>query len=198
MSALVIKAWKAEKKPIDSQNNFVSIYRREGGLIAWLLSLMGIDPMTTITIGLERLGFTSASLAGSASKLISLEAICSTFYGYHKPWKAAASMLAVSAILSLLLSSAGAHGVAGVVLLIGVAVALIYYFLNRTLTLGFIEDSGVPSAIQFKRSGSRISISTRSRPKRSALSCRNLSRRSENACCKRERHSSLTAAYRHG
>jgi hypothetical protein len=61
-------------------------------------------------------------------------------------------MIVVSAILLFLMSSAGAHGAAGVVFLIGVAIALAYYFLNQTLTLGFIEDSGVPSAIQFKRS----------------------------------------------
>jgi hypothetical protein len=152
MSALVIKAWKAEKKPLDNQNNFVRISGREGGFIAWLLSLMGIDPTTTITVGLERLEFTSASLAGSASKLIPLEGICSTFYGYHKPWKAAASMIVVSAMLSSVMTSAGQHGVGGVVFLIGIAIALIYYFLNRTLTLGFIEDSGVASAIRFKRS----------------------------------------------
>jgi hypothetical protein len=152
MSALVIKAWRVEKKPIDDQNNFVRISGREGGLIAWLLSLMGIDPTTTITVGLERLEFTSASLAGSASKLVPLEAICSTFYGYHKPWKAAASIIVASVVLSSLISTAGVHGVAGVVFFIGLAIALVYYFLNRTLTLGFIEESGVPSAIQFKRS----------------------------------------------
>jgi len=30
--------------------------------------------------------------------------------------------------------------------------ALLYYFLNRTLTLGFVEASGVISGIRFKRS----------------------------------------------
>ncbi len=34
----------------------------------------------------------------------------------------------------------------------GVIVAIIYYFLNRTLTLGFVEHSGVVNGIRFKRS----------------------------------------------
>ena len=35
---------------------------------------------------------------------------------------------------------------------IGSGIALVYYFLNRTLTLGFVESSGVVSGIRFKRS----------------------------------------------
>ena len=36
--------------------------------------------------------------------------------------------------------------------LIGIIIGLIYYFLNRTLTLGFVENSGVVIGIRFKRS----------------------------------------------
>ena len=35
---------------------------------------------------------------------------------------------------------------------IAVGISLLYYFLSRTLTLGFVEHSGVISAIKFKRS----------------------------------------------
>jgi len=34
----------------------------------------------------------------------------------------------------------------------GVALSLLGYFLNRTLTLGFVEYSGVVNVIRFKRS----------------------------------------------
>jgi len=36
--------------------------------------------------------------------------------------------------------------------MIGVVLALIYCFLNRTLTLGFVEASGFVNGIRFKRS----------------------------------------------
>ncbi|WP_428148253.1 hypothetical protein [Delftia acidovorans] len=39
-----------------------------------------------------------------------------------------------------------------VVMLIGWGIAAVIYFLNRTLTLGFIENSGAVNGIQFKRS----------------------------------------------
>ena len=61
-------------------------------------------------------------------------------------------MMVVSAMLSFVTSSAGQRGVAGVVFFIGVAIASLDYFLKRTPTLGLIEDSGLASAIQFKRS----------------------------------------------
>ncbi len=160
MSALVIKDWKADTKPIDGQNNFVRITGREGGLIAWILSLMGIDPTTTILVGLDRIEFSSASLAGTESRLIPLQSICSTYYGYHKPWKAAASIIATFMFFGLSMGSAVAEGGSQggafttfmITTAIGIIFALIYYFLNRTLTLGFVEHSGVINGIRFKRS----------------------------------------------
>jgi hypothetical protein len=65
MSALVIKAWKAEGKPIDDKNNYVNITGRESGLIAWVQSLVGVDPTTTIRVGMDRVEFSSSSLAGT-------------------------------------------------------------------------------------------------------------------------------------
>lgn len=160
MSALVIKSWRAETKPIDDQNNFASITGREGGLIAWILSLMGIDSTTTILVGLERIEFSSASLAGTESRLIPLQSVCSSYYGYHKPWKAAASIIATFMFLGVSIGSAVAEGGSQggafaffiVTSAVGVGIALIYYFLNKTLTLGFVEHSGVVNGIRFKRS----------------------------------------------
>lgn len=160
MSTLVIKAWRAETKAIDGQNNFVSITGREGGLIAWLLSLMGIDPTTTIRVGLDRIEFSSASLAGTESRLIPLQNVCSSYYGYHKPWKAAAWIVAGFMFIGVSIGSAVADGGSQggaftsfmMTTAVGVVIALIYYFLNRTLTLGFVEHSGIVSGIRFKRS----------------------------------------------
>ena len=160
MSALVIKAWRAESKPIDDKNNYVSITGRESGLIAWILSLMGVDPVTTIRVGMDRVEFSSSSLAGTQSRLIPLQSICSTYYGYHKPWKAAVGIVAFflffgSAIASAVMHDGSHSGGASLFLgagAVGFICALIYYFLNRTLTLGFVEVSGFVGGIKFKRS----------------------------------------------
>lgn len=160
MGALVIKAWRADIRPIDNENNFVFITGRQSGLVSWLLSLMRIDPTTTIVVGSDRISFESASLAGTESRLIPLEGICSSYYGYHKPWKAAASIIAFAVFLAFSFGAAaaegGSHGFAFVTFImttmIGIVFALVYYFLNRTLTLGFVEYSGVVNGIRFRRS----------------------------------------------
>ena len=156
MSALVIKSWQAETKPIDEANNFVSIVGRESGLIAWILSKVGVDPTTRITVGTERLEFGSASRAGTEQRIIPLESISSSYYGYHKPWKASVGIFALFVFFAMSFARAGS-GFSGlliflVVALIGGAIAALCYFLNRTLTLGFVEQSGVVSGIRFKRS----------------------------------------------
>lgn len=160
MSALVIKSWRADSKPVDDKNNHIRIVGRNGGLIAWLLSLMGIDPTTTILVGPERIEFSSASLAGTESRLIPMQNVCSTYYGYHKPWKAGALIVAFFLLGGLSagasVAEAGSPGSAFTILftavVVGLAFALLYYFLNRTLTLGFVELSGVVCGIRFKRS----------------------------------------------
>lgn len=153
MSALVIKMWRVETKPAEGEKSHVKITGRQGGLIAWLLSRMGIDPTTTIQVGLERIEFSSSSLAGIESRLIPLQSVCSTYYGYHKPWKAALSIMFMFPLLaSPAWTQGGSFGRFVLLMGIGVAIALVYYFLNRTLTLGFVEHSGVVSGIRFKRS----------------------------------------------
>jgi hypothetical protein len=160
MSALVIKAWKSDSKPIDDKNNYVSITGRESGLIAWILSLMGVDPVTTIRVGMDRVEFSSSSLAGTQSRLIPLQSVCSSYYGYHKPWKAAVGIVAFFLFFGASFAADAARngtGGSGASVFLGAGVvgfvfALVYYFLNRTLTLGFVEGSGHVSGIKFKRS----------------------------------------------
>ena len=121
---------------------------------------MRIDPVTTLKVGLDRIEFTSASLAGIESRLIPLQSICSSYYGYHKPWKQALSIWVAFVFVGTSIGSAMAEGSgqsAGLMPLLasaglGLVAALLYYFLNRTLTLGFVEASGVISGIRFKRS----------------------------------------------
>ncbi len=158
MSALVIKEWKADQKPVDSANNYVSITGRKGGLVAWLLSLVKIDPTTTIRVSPERLEFASGSIEGNEARIIPLQNICSSYYGYHKPWKSAAGIFGFFLFFAFsVLNSHTREGSSGasdffLVAGIGFIIAAIYYFLNRQLTLGFVETSGLVNGIRFKRS----------------------------------------------
>ncbi|MFZ6870776.1 hypothetical protein ACO0LF_01755 [Undibacterium sp. Di27W] len=152
MSALVIKEWKVGTKAIDDKNNFISITGRQSGLIAWILSLMGVDPTTRILVGVDRVEFTSNSLAGTESRMLPLQSICSTYYGYHKPWKKALGFFAIAFFIASSLIKEQMFTPAIVILLVGALIGLVYYFLNRELTMGFVENSGLIDGIRFKRS----------------------------------------------
>mgnify|MGYP005865692313 CR=1 FL=1 len=160
MSALVIKEWKASNQPIDSDGNYIKIIGRAGGLISWFLALLTVDPTTSIKVAQDRVEFSSASLSGTAHRMIPIGSVCSTYYGYHKPWKAALLLFFLFGFLFNMpgaIASAGNNAGISVMgylfgIVIAVGIALLYYYLSRTLTLGFVENSGAISAIKFKRS----------------------------------------------
>jgi hypothetical protein len=150
---LVIKEWKANNQAVDTDGNFIVITGRQGGLIAWLLALMKVDPVTSIKVSPERVEFASASLSGTDHRMIPILSVCSTYYGYFKPWKSALAIFALFAFIAVQISSLTNSGFgAFIVFLIGLGISLAYYFLSRTLTLGIVEHSGVISGIRFKRS----------------------------------------------
>ena len=157
-SALVLKQWVIASKPVDPDGNRVVIVGRQPGFVSWILSLLGVDPTTSLKVSPERVEFVQSSLAGTTNRLLPLQGICSTFFGYRKPWKEAL-------VLFIVLNSLGwsmttiisgsrepALGPLLGVLAVSLLVSLLYFFLKKTLTLGFVENSGFAHMIQFRRS----------------------------------------------
>jgi hypothetical protein len=159
MAALVLKEWKSSDKPLDKSGNYILIRGRQPGLLAWVLAHVGVDPMTILKVNANRVEFSRASLAGTDFRMIPLASISSTYYGYHKPWGAALGVFFLlfwlSGSLLLALPVSGAAKAVGTLFAFAVAagIALLKYFLGRTLALGFVEQSGMLSGMQFKRSG---------------------------------------------
>lgn len=133
--SLVIKKWYASTTP-NEKGAYVHLVGREGGLIAWLLSVLKLDPTTEVEIKDDLIVFTTVSLAGRTTRVIPLQSLTSAFYGYEKPWKAAL-------LLGVLLMP---------VFFVGVLVGPLYYFLNKTLAIGVVEASGWTGGFSFKRS----------------------------------------------
>ena len=88
----------------------------------------------------KKILFEQGSLEGSVKRVIPMAKISSSYYGYTKPWKKAFIIGVVCGVLTFWMMGLGA--------LVGV----LYYFLNKTLTIGLVEVSGVVSSIDFKRS----------------------------------------------
>jgi hypothetical protein len=79
--ALVIKKWAASNTA-DQNGNYVHISGREGGIFSWLLSLIKVDPTTTIEVKDKIVIFTQGSLEGTEKRVIPIGSVCSTYYGY--------------------------------------------------------------------------------------------------------------------
>lgn len=158
MAALVLKEWKSSDKPLDKSGNYILIRGRQPGLVAFLLAHVGVDPTTSLKVNATRIEFSRASLAGTDFRMIPLGNISSTYYGYHKPWAACIGLfvflfwLSGTLALALPVSGVAKAFLALFALVLSAGIALLKYFLGRTLVLGFVEQSGHVSAMQFKRS----------------------------------------------
>lgn len=161
MAVLVLRSWKVGQTPVDKENNYISISGRESGLIAWFFTILGVTPTCTVKMGANRMEFVVSSLSGIDRRIIPLESICSTHYGYYRPiWRAIAVFMLFIATTYFVVASMRAMevGPGWVALtlvfcvLLTLIIPLVYYFLNRAFTLGVVETSGVTGGIRFKRS----------------------------------------------
>ena len=140
MNAFVIKSWSASGIP-DKDGTYVDIYGRAGGLVSWLLNLLDISPTVRLTVRADKIIFQKASLEGTIHSLIPLENMCTTFYAFKRPLREAL-------ILGFVLGAA-TFSLFGIP---GIAIAVIYYVLNKTLTIGFTDVGGRVHELPFKRS----------------------------------------------
>jgi hypothetical protein len=89
----------------------------------------------------DRIIFHEGSLEGTASSLTPMENICSMYYAYKRP-------LTEAILLGLILG-----GLTFFLLGIpGIVIALLYFFLNKRLLVGFTDMGGRVREMAFKRS----------------------------------------------
>lgn len=140
MTAFVIKSWSANDQP-DGEGNYVNISGRAGGLVSWLLNLLDISPTVRLTVRADKITFQKGSLEGSSHFLTPLENTCSMFYAFKRPLK--------EAVLLGIVLGAATFFTFGI---LGIVIAILYYVLNKTQTIGFTDVGGRVSEIPFKRS----------------------------------------------
>lgn len=145
--ALVVKSWKVTTQPAAGEPN-VSIVARDSGLLSFVLSIVGIDATATLQVSQRHVFYEKGSLSGFERRFVPLEHVASTLYGRIKPWKKTGVLVALSIGLG-----GAMGGVFGVLLaIVGMALSLMYYYLNRTLTIGVTVVSGQQFELSFSRS----------------------------------------------
>ncbi len=139
MNAFVIKSWSATDQP-DTDGSYVNISGRPGGFVSWVLNLLGISPTVQLIVRGDRIVFQKGSLEGTLNFITPLKDTCSTFYAFKRPLKEAIILGVILGALTFF-----SFGI------IGLAIAVLYYVLNKTLTVGFtdigsrLREKGIPS-----------------------------------------------------
>lgn len=146
MNLYVVKKWD-----VNPDQGTVNISGRASGLIAWVLSLLRINPIVSIHIDQDIFEFEEASFTGITRRTIPINKISSVFYGYTRPWiKAIVIFVVTGGIVSLFGDSGIVYFIA---LVLALAAAIVYYLSNKVLTLGIVEVSGgIKSGLKIKRS----------------------------------------------
>ena len=151
--AMVISEWHVANTP-NGQGEYIKIRGRAPGLFWWLLSLLGVERGVQMVATSQHIKFQEGDLGGSSTRIIHMDKISSTYYGYKRPWIESATIILVLAgpigtIIGMVLNSEVAM-IFG--LPVSILIAALYYYLNKRMTVGLVEQSGVVNEVVFKRS----------------------------------------------
>jgi hypothetical protein len=148
---LVVKHFYASTTP-NAEGHYVEIAARQSGVWAWILALLKIDPTFLMQVSYNEIVYQATTLAGYRKTLITTGSVSSSFYGYHKPIKEALILLGVFLLMGYGAAKGDSFLAAVLLVLIGVVVAGVYYFLNKKLSIGFSEINGDDYGMLIKRS----------------------------------------------
>jgi hypothetical protein len=130
----------------------VDIIGRPSGLVAWLLTIMGLATETHLTVTDMRVSLKNASLSGELTHFVPLPHVSSTHCGFSKPigYLVIGAAIAVFGIINGMSQRDGAPLFFG-----GIIIGLLFfiaYFLSKKIRIEIRTDGGYPLQIQFKPS----------------------------------------------
>ena len=160
-AALVTKEFKVENNPSDGL--YVRIVGRKAGLIAWILTLIGVDTTTVFEVYSDKLIYRNSSLSGQLTTIFPISSICTTSSGFFKPilFIIIGAFFFFMGLLSSLggmmaIAAAGVRGLAGclptIILWLLAAGSIALYFFQKVLLISVGNNGGAIAAVAFKRS----------------------------------------------
>ena len=146
-SPLVLRRYQIDETGISGAH--VWIEARQKGIFNFLLTLIGLDPTTTLKVSRGSISFQSSSVFGSSQISTPLPNIGAFLGGYKKPFF---SLLfgVIFSLIGLLTTLAGeALGMLFVIVGLGF---LLHYYLQKTMFIGFETSGGATYGFAFKAS----------------------------------------------
>lgn len=142
------------KARIDDHENaatLVEVTGRAAGIISWLLTLLKIEPETSLVINRSECSFTSASLMGVRHVFVPLYEVSSTACAYHRPlyYLFIAGVIAASSLWVADITSQ--RWLFWVTVLLALA-SFLAYFLRKQIRVSVETSGGAVFGLQFKPS----------------------------------------------
>tara|TARA_B100000242_G_scaffold143614_1_gene102264 strand:- start:736 stop:1605 length:870 start_codon:yes stop_codon:yes gene_type:complete len=146
---LVLRRFQIDETGVSGAN--VWIEARQPGIVSFLLTMVGLDPNSSLRVTRGSISFQNSSVFGMNQVSTPLANIGAFVGGYKKPfWALVFSGLMMLFGLSLALTEDGGilFGLFAILALIG----LIYYYLQKTMFMGFETSGGGTYGFAFKAS----------------------------------------------
>jgi hypothetical protein len=147
--ALVLRRFQIDETGVSGAN--VWIEARQPGLVSFLLTLVGLDPNSSLRVTRGSISFQNSSVFGMNQVSTPLANIGAFVGGYKKPfWALVFSGLMFFLGLSLAFTEDGGvlFGIFAFLALVG----LVYYYLQKTMFMGFETSGGGTYGFAFKAS----------------------------------------------
>lgn len=149
MGALVLKKFYLNKEATNGEE-CLHVVGRQGGVVAFLLSLMKIDPTTEIKCNDERVEVTQSSFFGRQTINIPLVAMTGVIGGFQKPKALFFTIIAVLFGGVFLSVEVGAGAFIGSLVI--ATILTVIYMLKQEMVLNVQNGGDILWGLSFKRS----------------------------------------------
>jgi hypothetical protein len=150
---LVLKKFEIKKAPASDKDEIINIIGRAGGLIAWFLTLIGLETEYYLKVTAREIRIKRSSLFGQYHDVAALTSVSSVHCGYLKPigYLFIAFLLIISGLFTWIFRDDGrvSHFLGG---LIAGSVFILLYWLLKKIQILVLTRSGYPLGLVFKRS----------------------------------------------
>lgn len=152
---LVLRRYQIDESGASGAN--VWIEARQGGFFNFLLTLVGLDPNSSLTVSRGSIAFRTSSVFGSTQVSTPLTNIGAFIGGYKKPFFALVFgiffiFFGVIGTLAGVLFSIDDAKIVGIIFLVLGGACLLYYYLQKTMYVGFETNGGGVHGFAFKAS----------------------------------------------
>lgn len=147
-SPLVLRRFQIDETGTSGAN--VWIEARQAGVISFLLTLVGLDPNSSLTVTRGSIAFRNSSVFGSSQVSTPLANIGAFVGGYKKPFFALVFGLLffLTGFIYILLEEGGV-GIFSLIIAIG---CFLYYYLRKTMYMAFETSGGGVHGFAFRAS----------------------------------------------